>query len=1245
MNPLQMRLASLRRRLRLVLTFRGLSWLVTLLLGTAALAGCLDWLVHLPALVRAILLTSTLAAAGCIILRFLVGPLVVPADDLTLALRVEAAFPFLNDSLASTVQFLERPESPGSPCLRQEVVEQALRKAEDLNFRQVVTTRGVQSAVLSLAGTAAVAVALLFFFPTLAWTGLARLTNPFGDLGWPPQTVLAIQARSRIARGEPFEIHGALQGVIPAQATVEFDGLTPAKQMATVHTDAPGSGILLVRRERVERSFRFQVRANDAVSDWQEVAVLPPPVLVPLDGRPSPQVHLTYPHYTDLLAQDLPYGSGNVEAVVGTEVALRAATDRPVARSWIEYRPEQEAVRPAAFLGPLGGLDPLGCLTLTAGSHEVWGLVPITLDPSGRLLAATFVPRVRGTYALRFEDESGVGTTRLFEMRLFPDPPPTVTLERPSRARDSLELLPQAEVTLQALAADPVFGLRSVFLEFRCGKEETPRRMPLYDHDEAEAGVIPQILGGFAAAPPLGLAPLFGLPEAAADTTGRSKLQRWQAVRRLALSEMRHVDGALLKEGDVLILQVCADDYDDVAVDKKPGRSHEVELHIVGRNTLERNLLKAQGDVQKELLALRKLQREALQPVITADQQWRNTGKLRDKDLDQLLQAEQLQQQVHSRVGTKEEGLRAEVARILQTLKDNHVAPTGGEERMETVANELERLARKELEQIEPRITSARKQREADKLRQPAAGKGPLAEARQHQEEVENTFTELLQLLEPWSSINEVKGEARSILHEQQKINEEMPRLDAEQTRGSDRRELSPEQRAALDRMAEWQQKLGERTGTLLGKMERLGQARQTKERPTAEALQQAAAQGRKEEVGRRMQDAGQKIHDNKLGEAGQLQQQTLKALEQVVEALDVRRERELDRLAKKLKETEEKIAELAQRQKELQKKAREAGQIPDAKDRQNALKRLARQQEQIQKETQEALRELTRLRSRQAARDLADAGEQMEQAARQLERGEEPSEAQEESLDRLNDARRAVKQEQRAIEEELARERLVKVADEIKRLKERQQGVTTEADRLLQLLSKKRPERRLVASLGQLAHNQEDLGQDTDTLAKDKLAKAPVFARIVGKSAQAMTEAAERLREYQQRLLDADQVPAEQESPRLQRQAVRRLDQLLDILKPEGQARRSPEPGDAGSGRAPRGDEGISGIAQLKGLRMLQQDINERTDSFGKRHPKADKLSEADQCELQSIRQDQNDVTRLLDELTNPGPAEGEGK
>ena len=74
---------------------------------------------------------------------------------------------------------------------------------------------------------------------------------------------------------------------------------------------------------------------------------------------------------------------------------------------------------------------------------------------------------------------------------------------------------------------------------------------------------------------------------------------------------------------------------------------------------------------------------------------------------------------------------------------------------------------------------------------------------------------------------------------------------------------------------------------------------------------------------------------------------------------------------------------------------------------------------------------------------------------------------------------------------------------------------------------------------------------------------------------------------------------------------------------------------GAQGGGRAP--GDGIPQLAQIKLLRAMQAEINQRTDEFNKQHPDLGKLTKDEQTELQSIRREQQDVADLLDALTRP--------
>jgi hypothetical protein len=1390
MNPLHLRLAALRRRLRLLVTFRGVCCLLSFVLLTATLAGLFDWYLHrlsieLPQLTRALILVAGLGVAGLIGYLLLFRPLRAKADDLTLALRIEARYPALNDSLASTVQFLEQPadsDRSGSPSLRREAVHRALRQAKKFDFNKVIDVHWVRTAGLCLVASLALVVTLFWLNRAAAVTALARLVNPFGGPNWPPQTELALDFPRQIASGETFEVRGSLKGVIPETVTVEFDGIAPTQEISKVviSEDRKEGALREIKRETKwnQGNFRFQVRANDAVSGWLEVRVLPPPKLALLDGRPSPQLAVRYPAYTDLPAEKLPAGTGQIEAVAGTRVSLRAATDRPIARAWIEYQPADPVALPVSAFSVLGALRPCDMLVLMASGHDLWGPANARLEDGDRVFMINFVPpRMVGEYILHFHDGDKLGGSRRYDLHIFSDPAPLVNLERPSPSLDRLEMLPGADILLQVVAEDQQFALRSVYMEYsvrRAGEapideSQLPDRMLLYDH-RAFATVAPGLFSALAAAPvpapPLSLNP---------------RPQRLPIARRWSLGSLK------LKPGDVLSLQACADDFDDVTIGKAPGRSHEIEIRIVSVQELKARLDKDQAQVHKELLNLHKLQKEALEKVLEVEQRWRNTGKLRPEDVRQVMEAEQIQQQIRSRVGSKEEeGLRGEVRRTLEAMRDNHLPRSGAQERMEMVAAELKRLAEEELEQVEPRLTEARKQNEDNpEGRKPAKGeRGPLGEARQHQEEVENTLNELLARLQSLSELSDVQAEAKALRDEQKRINEQREELDRQVPLGLTRPELTDKQRGDLDQLAAAQEKLRERLDQLLKRMdgsvqkkaeesgERLAlarkqiqqarqseqadqesrrllqeaaealdraaertdpdreeQMRQAREKvrqaqaeglnaaqrqelldeatkalknaediakrkqqelrraedqvrraqerqqqnpvisekleeaakaleeaaereEQAQPLERAATLGKSGQVTEQMKEAAKHLRENQPGKAEAQQQKATDTLQKLVKELEEHRQFELDELRKKLAEADSKMAELAKRQEDLQKEVLKARQHADPQKRAEELKKLARKQEQLRKETQDLLRELSRLRATRAAQALGQAAGQMEQQARQLERGVEPEDPQqEEMLDRLNEAQDRLDEARQEVEEQLAREKLAKVAESIQRLKERHDGMIAELARLQRsALQQRKWEKSLRASLEDLGKDQKALGEETSRLTEKEIAGAEVFAHLLRKAAKAMEQAGEGMQRHHDRVVERPELTAPDEATvKLQAEAKRRLEQVLEALKPDkGAAQRpSKQQGGGQPGGNPNGapSDGIPPLAQLKLLRTMQQDVNQRTDAFSKQHPDPKKLTDQEKKELQGLSNEQQEVADLLEKMTSAEEPEGDKK
>src|SRR5262249_28774805 len=157
-----------------------------------------------------------------------------------------------------------------------------------------------------------------------------------------------------------------------------------------------------------------------------------------------------------------------------------------------------------------------------------------------------------------------------------------------------------------------------------------------------------------------------------------------------------------------------------------------------------------------------------------------------------------------------------------------------------------------------------------------------------------------------------------------------------------------------------------------------------------------------------------------------------------------------------------------------------------------------------------------------------------------------------------------------------------------------------------------------------------------TAAVVKKELTAAPVFARLLERAARAMERAGKRLESMARNPPPVAELP-DAEANRDQGEAIRRLDQLLASLQ---EAHNEPRPlsrgqgggqqGDMGNGPPP-GDDSLPPLAQLRLLRSLQKEVNDRTEAFRKKHPDLDKLGPKEKAELQEIRREQKEVADLL--------------
>lgn len=1309
--PLSTRLGRLgQSRRRVAFTATAFTLISVAVAGTLAVCSLDAWL-HLSPFARAVGLVAVLTAGGVLGLR-LIAALRLPFEPLAVALELEKRYPRLNDSLASAVSFLTDGNSDDrgvSTRFRTAAVRKAERLAERHDFARLVPFGHCWRAFWACLAALTLAAPLALWDTGRTQTALTRLGDPYGAHPWPAKTRIEIiapkQLPARVPKGDAFELQFVVRGVVPDRAAVtfrmaggeEFEEVYP---LAKVDPKSPGAlppgvaangplAVVAARLDsnRLSHDFAFRVRANDADTDWQPVAVVPPPRLVPLDGRPSPQVRVVPPLYTGLPTVELPDGAGVIEVPIGTTVSLRAATDVRLSGAVLTFLGDRSAVERAVGLTAVGQFNPVAAVGARLLAEEIGADVPMAVSGDGKTLGVTLTPSVSGTYALKLVDETGLVGTRLLDIRLLPDPAPTVSLLHPAPGRDPPVLVPSASLAVEVVAEDKVYALRREFLEYRIGAGGAIHTIAITDL-RSFAQVLPAVAGG---------------PTAVA----RPQPTRYEAKFTLPLSRFLRDDGTPVRDGDVIALRAAADDWDDVSVLKGPGRSGEVEIRVASREAVDAFLQKELASLRPELLRARDQQRDATQKAASVQPQ--ADGTLTPGDREKLLAAEHAQRQVRGKVGDPRDGLRAKAEMLRELARVNNLPASNTTRRVEAVADELGRMVERDLAAIEPLLGDSRQQ----SLHPPKSGQEPpapglLTRARRHQSAVEEGLTNLLALLSQWGGAGEVRGDARMLRDTVRREAGNTDKMSERVPPGRVPETLNEDQRAELDRSAGKLEQLSDQAGGLLGRAASLaaekdkqaaearaaaktkegeasdlqgkanrlplGSAQRKELAAKAEALKAEAgelrAQGEKaaaeaEAIRKAVQAAGgQAIPDdlrkaaesmraNRQGEAANMERSAAGRLDQLANGLTEKPADSVPELTKSKKRAADQFDSLAGAQDELRKRAAEASRIPDAEKRAAELKRLAPEQQKLIDQTRELVQKLTRDHADESAKDAHAALDKMEAARDDLERGIPPTQGQQDATNKLDDARDKLDNSGTKAQQELADEARRKLADQVKVLLDRQKAAVEEAKRIQDKVVKdKKWSRPLLASYGDLEDRERALAVEIRALADREFSELPVFARVVKDAADATTKAADKAKARRQDALDADPDAAfdpELESAndgRVRRPmdlSVRRLEQVLDALKPDDpKARKDREPkAEAAPTDQPAPPQEKAGgstdvippLAQLKALRSLQAELNQRTNEFAKSHPNADQLTDEDRDELKELEDAQREITALFEQ------------
>jgi hypothetical protein len=824
---------------------------------------------------------------------------------------------------------------------------------------------------------------------------------------------------------------------------------------------------------------------------------------------------------------------------------------------------------------------PLDHAELRMGASQV---VPAELSDNRAELHARFKLEESGSYWIALRDQLGFENRHAsrYELKVIDDQAPDVFIERPA---SDIEVTPTADLPLRISIKDD-FGIKDATL-----------------HHSGSA------------------------PDAVHDVSVWSGTDR---PRRQIVEHVWHLAELGLTAGSSVSYRVTARDADELR-GPHVGQSRQLRLLVVTAEELARHIEEKQTQVYQELERLRTLEVDSRTQVSGLREQLAREPTLSKSDLARLQSAEMLQRQVQRQVTSPTEGLQNKIAQIQQDLENNHIHDSAVNDQMSAVASGLDDIAREHLPPIEQNLSRVRKA--ADES-MPAQGQSAgLAAANEHQDAVVATLDDLLQQMAKWETFRGIARDVRELHEQQQQIAAQTQRT-GEDTIGKPRDSLPAEAQAELARIAARQEQAREQLGRVQRKMDQMSERLGSTDPISAEALHEAVEGSRQSGTSELMQKAAANVQQNQVGVAETAQRQAAEDLKQMLDTLENNSERDLAKLVEKLRQAEGKLSELRKRQLEQLERTKDAQSKKDAEQRRHELQQLARQEKELQQEAARIAQQLRRLRADKAGKTSASAAGRMGQAGQQLQQadGEQAEAEQQRVLEDLQKAQQEVAQARREAEAQLAMEQLARIADTLAALHTRQTGLTSESGRMEKELQDKGSwTRSLLASLRSAIETQQTVRSDTEK-AREVLTSAPVFALTLTRAMSNMDRAAQLLNDRN----------AGDETQIAQQAAADRFAQLLDALKNDPSQQGDQSEGDSGGGGGggqPGGQprDGIPPLAQLKMLRSLQIEINERTRELHDAREKQKALSPVQEKELESLSGEQGTLAELVRNLMQP--------
>jgi hypothetical protein len=888
-HPAAHRLLALRRLLRAMLILQRAGWVLALALAVAIGWGLCDYVLRTPGWLRGAVLALGVAGLA-VLLAKRVMPAVRFAPSLAdLALRLEATPEAgqagLRGVLASGV------ELAGSSDPRAvEVGAKARAALEGWRWGSFLRPGRTLAALGTLLAVVLSLAALAGAQPALTSIGLRRVLTPWTDASWPKRTAIADVTDLRVhPLGTALPLQAALRNSpAPAEQTrveavyrlIDSAGVKGPVRRAVLTSQgrrvpvtaaqddalAP-DGVLMERllepsalepgadaSATLGATLEYCFESDDDQTPTQRVLLVRPPRVL------GASVTLTPPSYVagSAPAVESDLGPGNDDRATLRDVLAGS-------RVQMTLRLNKPVPAPADFSSPSSAYRAF--LGDALGEGFVKQVVDaggdLTIDLRGPRWTIAWTARESVRLVARPRDEHGLepDSEAVFRLEARADRPPEAAVIKPG---EDLEVLPTAQVELAAEGRDDV-GLESLSVDQRLAR---PR-------------------AGSASAQ----------PEAVGEAESIKSVQTPADAprpRALTLSARLDLPGLGARPGDEYTITALA--KDTFTLD---GKSHE-PVRSAPRRVRVISPEQMAEQIWSELSALRR------GAINLAEQQARTAEATRNNRDPGPLARDQ---------SSLTEGI-ARQQQALQRQRDRVTRNELNNPDLAGVMDAAEQLLEQARERSNQAAGSLRKAEQARRDAQPQAERQEQQAAGPAQEQTEKALEDLAQALDKGQDAWSARRGLERLLQDQKSLREQTAQA-GQKLVGRSVDELSAQDRAQVQKLAEQQEDLAQRADDAVQKLAEKAEQLKQQDPSASAALEESARRAQRSQLTEQMQKIPEQIRQNRQQRATQQQDQAIRAMQQALESLEQASRSRDETLTRELASLIESLDQLIARQKQ----------------------------------------------------------------------------------------------------------------------------------------------------------------------------------------------------------------------------------------------------------------------------------------------------------------------------------------